>query len=75
MNQYLYSGKEIIDENNPINNPNLMIGYFQWNFWEVHWIPNIPPNPTPGVGATTLDWFQHAITLDIYNLTYVGLEE
>jgi len=68
-NQVMEDYKDYIDANNPINNPDLMIGFFEMNCWEYDdWVPY----PTGGNG---LDWFQIAINIDYYNLEYVGLEE
>lgn len=68
LNQYLYSSKEVIDEYNPINNPNLMIGYFQFNCWEVY-SPTLIPYPG---GVTIGHWFNHAITFAYYRVYFVG---
>ena len=68
-NQLLPIYKNYIDINNPINNPDLMIGYFETNCWNYS---STTPDPT---GATGSIWFQLVVNIDMYNIEYVGLEE
>jgi hypothetical protein len=61
VNEYLFSEKEVIDENNPNGFYGLIIGYFQIYCMDF-------PNPiTPGLIRS-----QHVIFEEIYEVVYIG---
>ncbi len=74
LNQYLYSSKDVIDENNPIVIPelHLFIGFFSFNSLNVY---SPTGTPYPGGQLTYNHWFEHFITFQIYKLTEINSEE
>jgi len=68
FNEYLFSSKEVIDENNPhVSHPELIIAWFRWNCWEFD-----AYTPWPGGGYASFPWFEHSIEFDVYETIYVG---
>ena len=60
LNNYLFSTKDVIDENNPNGANDFIVGYLTLNCWNFPWTING-------------HWSEHIIGFYIYKLTYVGL--
>lgn len=71
MNQYLYSGKEVIDENNPHQTtPELFIGYYAFQSQNHNaGTPNCWQQSSP------YPWFTHKIVFYIYETIWVGIPD
>ncbi len=72
LNQYLFSTKQLIDQNNPaVVFDDLVIGYFSINCSNT----GNSTGPSPGSVWTPLHWFQHCVYFEIYRKVYYMPEE
>lgn len=68
LNYYLYKTKELIDANNPVSDPERIIGYFSIGSYQ------LPANSyKPDGSLSVLPWFEHGVYIHWYKWVWVGL--